>query len=83
MADDCRPLDMVGGKPAREIIDCARDQPVACARRAAGETVDVDEDQPVILADRGGELVEYGKTSDIFTNPREQRTQDYITGRYG
>jgi phosphate transport system ATP-binding protein len=30
-----------------------------------------------------GELVEYGKTADIFTNPREQRTQDYITGRYG
>jgi phosphate transport system ATP-binding protein len=30
-----------------------------------------------------GELVEYGKTSEIFTNPCEQRTQDYITGRYG
>ena len=30
-----------------------------------------------------GELVEYGKTSAMFTNPREQRTQDYITGRYG
>ncbi|WP_310468341.1 phosphate ABC transporter ATP-binding protein PstB [Sphingomonas sp.] len=30
-----------------------------------------------------GELVEYGKTSEIFTNPREVRTQDYITGRYG
>jgi phosphate transport system ATP-binding protein len=30
-----------------------------------------------------GELVEYGKTSEIFTNPRHQRTQDYITGRYG
>ena len=30
-----------------------------------------------------GEMIEYGKTSDIFTNPREQRTQDYITGRYG
>ena len=30
-----------------------------------------------------GEMVEYGKTSDIFTNPSEQRTQDYITGRYG
>jgi phosphate transport system ATP-binding protein len=30
-----------------------------------------------------GELVEYGKTSEIFTNPRQQRTQDYITGRYG
>ncbi|MFL6830716.1 MAG: phosphate ABC transporter ATP-binding protein PstB [Sphingomicrobium sp.] len=30
-----------------------------------------------------GEMVEYGKTSKIFTNPGEQRTQDYITGRYG
>jgi phosphate transport system ATP-binding protein len=30
-----------------------------------------------------GELVEYGETSQIFTNPRVPRTQDYITGRYG
>jgi phosphate transport system ATP-binding protein len=30
-----------------------------------------------------GEMVEYGRTSEIFTNPSEQRTQDYITGRYG
>ena len=30
-----------------------------------------------------GELIEYGKTKDIFTDPRHQRTQDYITGRYG
>lgn len=30
-----------------------------------------------------GTLVEYGNTSDIFTNPREERTKDYITGRYG
>jgi phosphate transport system ATP-binding protein len=30
-----------------------------------------------------GELVEFGRTKDIFTNPVEQRTQDYITGRYG
>ena len=30
-----------------------------------------------------GELVELGKTSDIFTNPHEQRTKDYITGRFG
>src|SRR4030095_7035078 len=30
-----------------------------------------------------GKMVEYGRTSDIFTNPREERTKDYITGRYG
>jgi phosphate transport system ATP-binding protein len=30
-----------------------------------------------------GSLVEYGDTSQIFTNPRVERTKDYITGRYG
>jgi phosphate transport system ATP-binding protein len=30
-----------------------------------------------------GKMVEYGDTSIIFTNPREERTKDYITGRYG
>ena len=30
-----------------------------------------------------GTMVEYGDTKDIFTNPREVRTKDYITGRYG
>ncbi|WP_010187101.1 phosphate ABC transporter ATP-binding protein PstB [Sphingomonas sp. PAMC 26605] len=30
-----------------------------------------------------GTLIEYGATSDIFTNPRQERTKDYITGRYG
>ncbi|HUF53901.1 MAG TPA: phosphate ABC transporter ATP-binding protein, partial [Dehalococcoidia bacterium] len=30
-----------------------------------------------------GTLVEYGPTSEIFTNPRDKRTEDYITGRFG
>ena len=30
-----------------------------------------------------GELVEFGSTSKIFTNPDDRRTQDYITGRFG
>ena len=30
-----------------------------------------------------GELVEFGKTDDIFSQPREKRTEDYITGRFG
>ncbi len=33
--------------------------------------------------DRAGTLVEYGKTSQIFTNPKDKRTEDYITGRFG
>ncbi|MFA5500975.1 MAG: phosphate ABC transporter ATP-binding protein PstB [Candidatus Omnitrophota bacterium] len=30
-----------------------------------------------------GELVEFGKTNDIFTKPKDKRTEDYITGRFG
>jgi len=30
-----------------------------------------------------GELIEYGKTEDIFTRPQDQRTEDYISGRFG
>ena len=30
-----------------------------------------------------GELVEIGKTEDIFSMPRDKRTEDYITGRFG
>lgn len=30
-----------------------------------------------------GELIEFGKTEDIFTVPKDKRTEDYITGRFG
>ena len=30
-----------------------------------------------------GEVVEFGKTDDIFYKPRDKRTEDYITGRFG
>ncbi len=34
-------------------------------------------------AERAGEIVEYGLTGDLFTNPKDKRTEDYITGRFG
>jgi phosphate transport system ATP-binding protein len=30
-----------------------------------------------------GDLIEFGKTKTLFTNPRRKQTEDYITGRYG
>jgi phosphate transport system ATP-binding protein len=33
--------------------------------------------------DRSGILIEYGKTSQLFTNPKDKRTEDYITGLFG
>lgn len=33
--------------------------------------------------DRAGALVEYAKTEQLFSNPKDKRTEDYITGRFG
>ena len=30
-----------------------------------------------------GDLIEYGNTNTLFTNPTKKQTEDYITGRYG
>ena len=30
-----------------------------------------------------GQLVEYGRTKQLFTNPSKKQTEDYITGRFG
>src|SRR5438105_2722429 len=32
---------------------------------------------------RAGEVIEFGPTDDIFNRPKESRTEDYITGRFG
>lgn len=44
------------------------------------QAVRVSDDTAFFLV---GEVVEYGETNDIFTRPRDKRTEDYITGRFG
>ena len=46
--------------------------------RTAFFTVDVDE-----AGHRTGTVVEYDQTEVVFTNPRDKRTEDYVTGRFG
>ena len=38
-----------------------------------------------LMAEEGriGQLVEYGESRQIFTNPQDERTEAYITGRFG
>jgi phosphate transport system ATP-binding protein len=42
-------------------------------------TAEVNEEQDR----RTGVLVEYDQTEVIFTNPKEERTENYVTGRFG
>ncbi|MCE2405722.1 MAG: phosphate ABC transporter ATP-binding protein, partial [Dehalococcoidia bacterium] len=48
------------------------------AARVSDDTAFVTTDE-----DRAGHLVEYGQTRQIFTNPNDERTEAYITGRFG
>ncbi|WP_422770636.1 phosphate ABC transporter ATP-binding protein PstB [Plantactinospora sp. WMMC1484] len=53
-------------------------QAARVSHRTAFFTAEVDE-----AGVRHGRLVEYDDTNKIFTNPREKRTEDYISGRFG
>jgi phosphate transport system ATP-binding protein len=33
--------------------------------------------------DRAGQVIEFDVTKELFTNPTDKRTEDYITGRFG
>jgi len=37
----------------------------------------------MMMEDRAGYLVEYGPTRQVFTNPKDKRTEGYVTGRFG
>jgi phosphate transport system ATP-binding protein len=50
--------------------------------RTAFYSVQRDE-KPGAADTRTGVLVEYGSTAQIFENPRDSRTQAYVTGRMG
>ncbi len=90
MDEPCSALDPIATLKIEELMfDLKRDysilivthnmqQAARVSDRTAFFTVRVKEN-----GQRTGELVEYDETGVIFTNPREQDTEDYITGRFG
>jgi phosphate transport system ATP-binding protein len=81
MDEPCSALDPIATAKIEELIDELRG-------RYAIVIVTHNMQQAARVSQRTaffhlGSLVEYGDTADIFTAPREQRTKDYITGRFG
>ncbi len=81
MDEPCSALDPIATARIEELIDELR-------QRYAIVIVTHSMQQAARVSQRTaffhlGAMVEYGDTSDIFTAPREERTKDYITGRYG
>ena len=81
MDEPCSALDPIATAKVEELIDDLRG-------RYAIVIVTHNMQQAARVSQRTaffhlGTLVEYGDTAEIFTNPRQQRTKDYITGRFG
>jgi phosphate transport system ATP-binding protein len=53
------------------------------AARVSDETAFLYTEVDEATAHRWGVLVEFGETSQIFTRPRDKRTEDYVSGRFG
>jgi phosphate transport system ATP-binding protein len=79
--EPCSALDPISTAKVEELIDELRERyTIAIVTHNMQQAVRVSQHTAFMYL---GELVEFGKTDQIFTMPREQRTQDYITGRFG
>jgi phosphate transport system ATP-binding protein len=81
MDEPCSALDPIATAKIEELIDDLRGRyAIVIVTHSMQQAARVSQRTAFFHL---GNIVEYGATSDIFTNPREARTKDYITGRYG
>lgn len=79
--EPCSALDPISTAKIEELIDeLKHDYTIAIVTHNMQQAARVSEHTAFMYL---GELVEFGDTSKIFTAPRDTRTQDYITGRFG
>jgi len=81
MDEPCSALDPIATARIEELIlDLKKDLTIVIVTHNMQQAARVSEWTGFFLL---GELIEIGVTRDLFTHPREQKTEDYITGRFG
>ncbi|MFK8033728.1 MAG: phosphate ABC transporter ATP-binding protein PstB [Hyphomicrobiales bacterium] len=81
MDEPCSALDPIATAKVEELIDELRQNfTIVIVTHSMQQAARVSQRTAFFHL---GNLVEEGVTDDIFTNPKDQRTQDYITGRFG
>jgi phosphate transport system ATP-binding protein len=79
--EPCSALDPISTAKVEELIDeLKREYTIAIVTHSMQQAARVSEFTAFMYL---GDLVEYGDTKTLFTSPANQRTQDYITGRFG
>jgi len=81
MDEPCASLDPISTQKIEELIyELKRDYTVVLVTHNMQQAARVSDFTAFLYV---GELVEYSPTNELFTKPREKRTEDYITGRFG
>ncbi|GGE92877.1 phosphate import ATP-binding protein PstB [Stappia taiwanensis] len=81
MDEPCSALDPIATAKVEELIDELRENyTIVIVTHSMQQAARVSQRTAFFHL---GNLVEEGETKEIFTNPRDKRTQDYITGRFG
>jgi phosphate transport system ATP-binding protein len=81
MDEPCSALDPIATARIEELIfELKRDYTIVIVTHNLQQAARVSDSTAFFWL---GKLIEYSKTRDLFTNPREKHTEDYITGRFG
>jgi len=81
MDEPCSTLDPVSTAKIEELIyELKKNYTIVIVTHNMQQAARVSDRTGYMLL---GELIEYGETGAVFTKPRDQRTEDYITGRFG
>ncbi|WP_299027758.1 phosphate ABC transporter ATP-binding protein PstB [uncultured Thermanaerothrix sp.] len=86
MDEPCSALDPIATLKIEDLMrELARDYTIIIVTHNMQQAARVSDYTAFFTVDedRAGVMVEYGPTNQIFTRPRDRRTEDYITGRFG
>jgi phosphate transport system ATP-binding protein len=86
MDEPCSALDPIATLHIEELMrEIAKEYTIVIVTHNMQQAARVSDYTAVMMMseDRAGEMIEFGVTRDIFTNPKDKRTEDYITGRFG
>ena len=86
MDEPCSSLDPIATLKIEDLMrELAGEYTIVIVTHNMQQAARVSDYTAFMLTDEqaSGRLIEYAPTSDMFTRPREQRTEDYISGRFG
>jgi len=87
MDEPCSALDPIATLKIEELmIDLRREYTIVIVTHNMQQAARASNETAFMLMDpetRAGQLIEFGATDQLFTNPKDKRTEDYITGRFG